>query len=1220
MATFDISRSAFQPEKHYTSVRMQQGRVITDDDWNDNEHIGEEDKRRLTLDVIGPFGSPDTGFLIDNLRFNPGGAIDFDIHPGTMYLGGLRLEMESGPDGGFESYRLQKDWLQQPPDEDLAPNPEEMEEGAERFDLVYLQAWQQGVSAIEDEELFEVALGGPDTGARLRNMRRVRLFPNVGAADCAEAWQRLRDDWQKQGLGTANRQLNRVPEVRLTVSFTEMEEKDDLCSPNVAGGYLGAENQAIRVQLTSADTFTWGSDNASSLYRVQVATDRHTVTMLTLPKDQYHHPLSGQVVEILPWSAVLPNGQKIAAQRGHLSLVQTSYDKIEKKFTLQTALPAGFGSDWESRADHADLALPTEYFFLRIWNRGTDLNSEPELPFTPGWPVALGNTGLQIQIDGPDRVPGDYWILAARPETPNRIVPWSLESGLSPMGVHHFFAPLAVIRWARHNDEVIGEIIHDCRKTFRPLTDLESCCTFHVGDGVNSHGDFNSIEEAVRNLPAAGGKICVLPGEHRANVDIFNRRNICICGCGERSLVIPKEEELTRPIFYIASSRNICIEKLNLAHPSGTPVALYDRNRELPPSSDIYIAHNRIFSAQYGIYIEVDDTVRGNNNVFIGHNQIAMADVAESEVGIFCLADQVLIEGNKITAVQAAAQEDTEGNQAWPGVGVFDPTGAGSRSFYRKDFALAAYLQKINEYIQTIDQLPEGSAYQVIGGVQIGGGSERVRIRENDIIGGAGNGITFGHFPRLKREQATYIMAKREAAVKGYVRSGSMIDAYEEVVGEFRSFLYEISVENNRIKNMGLSGIGVVAFFDKNAENDGLLVQVEDLTIYRNSISGCAQTLPAEIPDRAAFGGIALCSCEMARIEENRIENNGVSYIDPVCGIYLMNGEDVEISRNRILNNGPRTTLAGENYGLSSRARLGIRGGIYIDLIFKRPFTEAILDEIQSDGVPAAKIHDNIVVQPLGQALFMMAFGPVSVSGNQFTSHEIDFRHPLSVIAGAVFILDIGISKDLLRVAITPSLLKLPRLDVVRETNPEAVAALQAMLLVMQYLPSGSVLFANNQTTLDLRNLEIDLCLSSQLIASLDDIAFSDNLSECKGLAFIRTTAENNALQPIDLVFCNTVLAGVTVRASDNRFQEGFTQVGLSMLSFGYWNTTVGNQSSNCLFTFGRREKFDNNLEQFLGLAECSHDRDLLGSDLMMDQPYKARYAASPDRTLVTNP
>src|SRR5438045_2745266 len=45
----DFSRSTFNPGKHYTSVRMQQGRVQTDADWNEQAnipaHLGETSTR-----------------------------------------------------------------------------------------------------------------------------------------------------------------------------------------------------------------------------------------------------------------------------------------------------------------------------------------------------------------------------------------------------------------------------------------------------------------------------------------------------------------------------------------------------------------------------------------------------------------------------------------------------------------------------------------------------------------------------------------------------------------------------------------------------------------------------------------------------------------------------------------------------------------------------------------------------------------------------------------------------------------------------------------------------------------------------------------------------------------------------------------------------------------------------------------------------------------------
>src|SRR4051794_5270672 len=105
MATIDLSRSATDFRKHFTSTRAQMGRVLTDDDHNDNERMHVEDMRRARVHIIGPAGSPDDGFLIKN----PGltnGKIDFDITPGTFYLGGHRLDLEQ-----VERFQVQADWV-----------------------------------------------------------------------------------------------------------------------------------------------------------------------------------------------------------------------------------------------------------------------------------------------------------------------------------------------------------------------------------------------------------------------------------------------------------------------------------------------------------------------------------------------------------------------------------------------------------------------------------------------------------------------------------------------------------------------------------------------------------------------------------------------------------------------------------------------------------------------------------------------------------------------------------------------------------------------------------------------------------------------------------------------------------------------------------------------------------------------------------------------------
>ena len=68
MPNIDISRDATDLRKHYDRVHMQQGRVLTDDDFNEAERLDAEDARRVRVDVIGPAGSPDDGFKLNVYR------------------------------------------------------------------------------------------------------------------------------------------------------------------------------------------------------------------------------------------------------------------------------------------------------------------------------------------------------------------------------------------------------------------------------------------------------------------------------------------------------------------------------------------------------------------------------------------------------------------------------------------------------------------------------------------------------------------------------------------------------------------------------------------------------------------------------------------------------------------------------------------------------------------------------------------------------------------------------------------------------------------------------------------------------------------------------------------------------------------------------------------------------------------------------------------------
>ncbi|WP_326538111.1 DUF6519 domain-containing protein [Pseudorhodoferax sp.] len=57
----DLSRETFDPKAHYTAVRLQQGRVVTDADFNEQGDLTRWRAERLAEDVIGASGGPAEG-------------------------------------------------------------------------------------------------------------------------------------------------------------------------------------------------------------------------------------------------------------------------------------------------------------------------------------------------------------------------------------------------------------------------------------------------------------------------------------------------------------------------------------------------------------------------------------------------------------------------------------------------------------------------------------------------------------------------------------------------------------------------------------------------------------------------------------------------------------------------------------------------------------------------------------------------------------------------------------------------------------------------------------------------------------------------------------------------------------------------------------------------------------------------------------------------------
>jgi hypothetical protein len=160
----DISRATFDKAKHYQSVVLQQGRVLLDADWNEQQDITAHRAELLTLDAVGPCGAP---------NYAPGFQITVDpvtlvatIGKGRFYIDGFLCENEEDV-----PYADQPDLIDPPDFVALLAN------GPTHTAIVYLNVWQREITALDDPHIREQALDVPDTAARLKTVWQVKLLP-----------------------------------------------------------------------------------------------------------------------------------------------------------------------------------------------------------------------------------------------------------------------------------------------------------------------------------------------------------------------------------------------------------------------------------------------------------------------------------------------------------------------------------------------------------------------------------------------------------------------------------------------------------------------------------------------------------------------------------------------------------------------------------------------------------------------------------------------------------------------------------------------------------------------------------------------------------------------------------------------------------------------------------------------------------------------------------
>lgn len=438
----DISRSRFDPAKHYSAVLLQQGRVVLDSDADEQAAITSYYMRAAIADIVGPAGCPagNAGFGISTQ-----GQGDLVITPGRIYVDGILAEATRPVVGGKEqdiTYLSQPDGYLNPSND--PGNTDNLPTGVSY--VVYLRVWEQSVTALQDPDIREVALGihGPDTCGRARVVWQVAYWKTPNPAE--QSSQQAYDAWTSWV-----RALNQPAGTLMAQARQPADAETDICSVSPQAQFRGRENYLYRVEILSGGTagtarYVWSRDNGSVVFGIESLAGAE-VTVGSLGRDLKSGLEIGDYVEITDDASAGrvaddPADDQHAASNRALFKV-TKIDADNRVVTLEADPAATIGATGTNSALHP---------LLRRWDcAGASVVTEGQwLELEDGvrvrFPGAPPVVGKGPQQEARYRT-GDYWLVPARTALADVI--WPQDSSgpmaLPPAGVAYHYAPLAFV-------------------------------------------------------------------------------------------------------------------------------------------------------------------------------------------------------------------------------------------------------------------------------------------------------------------------------------------------------------------------------------------------------------------------------------------------------------------------------------------------------------------------------------------------------------------------------------------------------------------------------------------------------------------------------------------------------------------------------------------------------------------------------------------------------
>jgi cytoskeletal protein CcmA (bactofilin family)/uncharacterized coiled-coil protein SlyX len=411
----DFTRSTFQPKKNYTGVRMQQGRLQLDADWNEQVDILAYLNQIQLQDIIGVSGVPETngGFEIKTKDD------ELTISPGHIYVNGILCVMEKKSKEELFTYNTQPDYPKTIQAE--ADLQDKLQPGSY---IVYLDIWQRHITAIEDPEIREIALVNvPDTATRIKTVCQVKLI--------------LESDWEQFKKDHEPRNSDQKPTLTAQVE-------------SIPGLKLDNHLYLIEIHKASSKnqlaTFKWSRDNGSIASAIKIIKeDIDTIIIQNFGRDDLQSFAAGQWVEVTDEVHELQNQPgtlvRLKATTSGRQLIFDP-DTVEgepitnKNFAVKPKVRR-----WDNNTDQATIAIDGD-----------------------GW-IPL-ESGIEVKFEEhASYQPGDYWQLPVRADQKIDEISWSGQQQVAEE-VTHYYCELATVQFT---DTKKFQDVKDRRPKFQPL-------------------------------------------------------------------------------------------------------------------------------------------------------------------------------------------------------------------------------------------------------------------------------------------------------------------------------------------------------------------------------------------------------------------------------------------------------------------------------------------------------------------------------------------------------------------------------------------------------------------------------------------------------------------------------------------------------------------------------------------------------------------------------